>query len=363
MTGITKKGLLLIPDIGGYTEFINVVEIDHGAHIIADLLESVIKNTTMGLSLSEVEGDACFFYNLGPPPAFDVLMEQITKWFKAFHHQQNLIKGDNYCQCGACNYTGNMTLKVVAHHGEFGIHRIGGFTKLIGREVVLIHRLLKNSVGITDYFLLSKALYEASGASADGEFESFHVEEVYPVFGSVPLVCFDLSSIRQSLSGLPRQENIPALAREITEEVEIKCSLRDVSRLLMDQEKQMLWVDDIRSIEMDRTVPLRAGAHHVCVIGNQKLDVTLERIIDDNDEFQLTARIRPPKLMVKKLSRIFLARREGDHVKVEFTMAFSGQPVMGWIFEYMMRSRWRRNLKRSLDNLKNLLESGNHTAA
>ncbi|MEE8433489.1 MAG: DUF2652 domain-containing protein, partial [bacterium] len=276
--------------------------------------------------------------------------------------QQNLIKRDNYCTCGACNYVGNMTLKVVGHYGEFGIHRIGGFTKLIGREVVLIHRLLKNSIGIPEYFLLSKVLYEAAGPSADEGIESVGVEEAYPVFGSVSVVYFDLSSIRKSLPFSPRREKIPAFPREITEEVEIDCSLGEVARLLMDPEKQMLWIDDMRSIEMERTVPLRAGRHHVCVIGNQKLDQTLERIIDNNDEFQMITRIRPPKLMVKKMSRIFLARKEGDHVKVIFTMAYSGQPIMGLIFEFTMRSKFRRTLKRSLENLKTLLESGGRSA-
>lgn len=363
MTVITKNGVLLIPDIGGYTEFLNTVEIDHGAHIIVDLLEAVIKNTTMGLLLSEVEGDACFFYTLDQPPSFNVLLEQIGEWFKAFHQQQNLLRRDTYCTCGACNFIGSMTLKVVGHYGEFGIHRIGGFPRLIGREVVLIHRLLKNSIGISEYFLVSKDLFEAAGASADAEIESVWVEEVYPVFGPVPMVYFDLSSIRKSLSPSPDKEKIPAFPREVTEEVKIDCSLEEVARFLMDTGKQMLWIDDIRSVGLDRTLPLRAGRHHVCVIGNQKLNQTLEQIIDNDDEFQLVTRIRPPRLMLKEIFQIFQAKKQIGHVKVVFTMAYSGQPILGWIFDFMMCSKMRRIQKQSLKNLRNLLESGSHSAS
>ena len=353
----TETGLLLIPDISGYTEFLNTVEIDHGAHVVADLIEAVIDNNRMSLTLSEVEGDACFFYLPGQSPPFDTLMEQATEWFKAFHNRLNLIKRDVYCNCGACNFIGNLTLKVVGHYGEFILHKFMSSHQLIGREVVLAHRLLKNSISFKEYFLLSRKLFEATGAPPEREKESVEFEETYPVFGSVPVVCFDLSALRRSLPPPPPREELPKLDREITEEIEINCSLSHATPFLSDPQKQMSWIEGIRSVEMDLTAPLRSGTHHVCVIGNQKLDLTLEQIVVDKEGFTRVSRIRPPKLMLKKMVQKIQARQQGDFVKVVFTTAYSGQPITGWIFNLLQRSKLRRGLRLSLRNLKTLLES------
>src|SRR6476620_10306495 len=40
---MAEKALILIPDISGYTDFSSTTEIDHAAHIIAELLEVMIK--------------------------------------------------------------------------------------------------------------------------------------------------------------------------------------------------------------------------------------------------------------------------------------------------------------------------------
>ncbi|MGE5810421.1 MAG: DUF2652 domain-containing protein, partial [Ignavibacteria bacterium] len=53
-----KKGLLFIPDISGFTRFINQVEVEHSRLIIQELLEIIINSNSIGLQISEVEGDA-----------------------------------------------------------------------------------------------------------------------------------------------------------------------------------------------------------------------------------------------------------------------------------------------------------------
>ena len=56
-----NRGLLFIPDISGFTRFINETEIDHSRLIIQELLELLINNNTTGLEISEIEGDAILF--------------------------------------------------------------------------------------------------------------------------------------------------------------------------------------------------------------------------------------------------------------------------------------------------------------
>ena len=53
-----NKGLLFIPDISGFTRFVNETEIDHSRLIIQELLEILINANQIGLEVSEIEGDA-----------------------------------------------------------------------------------------------------------------------------------------------------------------------------------------------------------------------------------------------------------------------------------------------------------------
>jgi len=52
--------------------------------------------------------------------------------------------------------------------GEAAAAFIRGRTKLVGIDVILIHRLLKNSVPIPEYVLLSEELYTTDEASLPG---------------------------------------------------------------------------------------------------------------------------------------------------------------------------------------------------
>ena len=68
-----NKGLLFIPDISGFTRFINETEIEHSRLIIQELLELLINANEMGLEISEIEGDAILFYKNGELPDVSAL--------------------------------------------------------------------------------------------------------------------------------------------------------------------------------------------------------------------------------------------------------------------------------------------------
>ncbi|MGI8583184.1 MAG: DUF2652 domain-containing protein, partial [Chitinophagaceae bacterium] len=72
-----NKGLLFIPDISGFTKFVNETEIDHSRLIIQELLEILINANQIGLEVSEIEGDAILFYKFGESPNLEELYKQV----------------------------------------------------------------------------------------------------------------------------------------------------------------------------------------------------------------------------------------------------------------------------------------------
>lgn len=153
-----NKGLLFIPDISGFTRFINELEIEHSSLIIQELLEVLINSNNTGLEISEIEGDAILFYKFGESPALSAIYPQVEKMFRDFHRQIIMYDNRRYCQCAACSSAINLTLKIITHYGEFTGYNVKSFNKLIGRDVIIAHQLLKNDIEQHEYWLVTNNL-------------------------------------------------------------------------------------------------------------------------------------------------------------------------------------------------------------
>ena len=87
-----NKSLLFLPDISGFTEFVQSTEAKHSQHVIAELLELLVEANTENLQLAEVEGDALFFYKEGEIPSMEKLLAQVETMFTAFYSHLKLIE-------------------------------------------------------------------------------------------------------------------------------------------------------------------------------------------------------------------------------------------------------------------------------
>src|SRR5919112_729931 len=152
------QGLLFIPDISGFTRFVTETEIGHSRLIIQELLEILINANQTGLEISEIEGDAILFYKFGEPPALEELYKQVEKMFCAFHRYLIAYDHRRICQCKACTSAINLSLKVITHYGEFTGYNVKNFSKLIGRDVIVAHQLLKNDIEQHEYWLVTQDL-------------------------------------------------------------------------------------------------------------------------------------------------------------------------------------------------------------
>ena len=159
---MAERATILIPDISGFSRFVNETEIEHSRLIVQELLETLIDANSIGLEVSEIEGDAILFYRFGAAPDLRVLYEQVEQMFCAFH--RNIIAYDlrRYCQCKACVGAVDLTLKVITHYGEFTGYNVKAFSKLIGRDVIVAHDLLKNDIEHHEYWLVTQSLLGAT---------------------------------------------------------------------------------------------------------------------------------------------------------------------------------------------------------
>ena len=163
------RGLIFIPDISGFTHFVNSVELEHSRHIIQELLEVILDANQMELNVSEVEGDAILFYKLGELPDLDIAYKQVEKMFLSFHKHLEFYESRRTCHCNACISAIHLSLKIISHYGEFTEYRIKNFLKLIGKDIIVAHQLLKNDIPQHEYWLITNNL---SGGNPPKKFTS-----------------------------------------------------------------------------------------------------------------------------------------------------------------------------------------------
>ncbi|MGH8248279.1 MAG: DUF2652 domain-containing protein, partial [Gammaproteobacteria bacterium] len=137
----------------------------HAQDVVARLLEALI-DAAPDLTLLEIEGDAAFFY-AWPPKSGDaesarMLADQIVAMHRAFHTVRQRIQSLNVCACEGCRGARKLTVKFVAHLGEVVVQRVKHVSKLAGLDVILVHRMLKNTVPVPEYMLLSERLFRLS---------------------------------------------------------------------------------------------------------------------------------------------------------------------------------------------------------
>src|SRR6202035_5422974 len=129
-----------------YTSFLAGVELDHAQDIIADFMDTVVKGLRPPFRLAKFEGDAAFVYAVAEKGDGSLLQGTIESTYFKFRRRLRDVKQASTCECKACVAMGDLDFKFVVHHGEMVKQKMGGREELAGRDVILVHRLLKNTV-------------------------------------------------------------------------------------------------------------------------------------------------------------------------------------------------------------------------
>ena len=149
----THEGYLLIADITGYTRYLSESELEHAQETLTALLELLVENTRPPLVISRLAGDAVISYGLRSDFfQGQTFIEKIEDIYVMFRRAIERLVLNNTCRCNACANISLLDLKFFIHYGAFGIQRISNHSELVGSDINLVHRLLKNSVTETTGF-------------------------------------------------------------------------------------------------------------------------------------------------------------------------------------------------------------------
>jgi len=347
MNNESKHGFLVLADISGYTSYLAGTELDHARDVLTELLELIVQQFKPFLNIAKLEGDAVFAYVPKAKIVRDeTLLEMMESTYLAFRDRVEGIRRRTTCQCNACQAIPTLDLKFVTHFGEYILQNVSGITELVGSDVNLVHRLLKNHVsertGWNAYVLFT----EAGLAEMKVKLENLHESiENFEHFGNVITYSLDLHARYKELVDERRVFISPEEADTITTRT-IAAPPVVVWEWMNDPQKRKLWevYDDIRPVFPG--LRTGTGTRNHCAHGK---NIVVETIVDWRP-FEYYTLDYPIGTRSQHLEPV----PEGTRLNVYFKLKM---PLPGWLKKLFLAIVEKRlNINEQYNTLARLIE-------
>ncbi len=349
-----KKSFVFIPDISGFSNFVNSTEISHSEHIISELIELIINSNDLDLQVSEIEGDAVLFYFENGIPTFEKLISQVEKMYLAFH--AHLLQYEKYriCTCGACTTASKLDLKFVAHAGQLGFLNIQGRRKPHGNDVVIPHRLLKNNIDFSAYILLSENL--GIQYKLDNSWKKDKQE--YEGTGLINYYFQDLSYLNSKVPE-PVKFNPPdRINRPLKASISINVDMNSLIEYIANFSFRSKWQEGVDRLEYNKNEVNRIGTTHICVINNKEFQFETVATELSHNHRVIGERNRNPPFFKELLSYFILDQMDG-FVRLSLEIHYFQKNIFSRLMTPILKMILLRNLKHNLNALKKFAEGNN----
>lgn len=349
-----NKGLLFIPDISGFTRFVSETEIEHSRYIIQELLEILINANHIGLQISEIEGDAILFYKFGEPPALPELYRQVEDMFCAFH--RHLIAYDlrRYCQCEACNAAIHLSLKVITHYGEFAGYNVKNFSKLIGKDVIVAHQLLKNDIEQHEYWLVTQNLVKDQPPAVITQWMQWMTSNKQTETGVIPFHYTMLSQLKNELPPEPpAAPDLPGKTKMVSLSKEYKTDIITLFHASGDFSFRNRWQQGVKKVEEYTHLLPRVGMRCRCIMENGEII-----IYRSSSYYYHRERIEFGETDEKKNSTMYftLEKISDDTTRLTLDFYLPNDAIQQLLFKLTGKKKKEANMQRSLENLETLVK-------
>jgi hypothetical protein len=247
---------------------VNETEISHSRLIIQELLETLINTNQMGLQVSEIEGDAILFYKFGDSPDLAQVYQQVEKMFCEFHQHLIAYEHRRFCQCEACKSAIDLSLKVITHYGEFTGYNVKNFSKLIGKDIIVAHQLLKNDIEQHEYWLVTKNLLQDVPPGFK-QWMQWNLSTKQTENGEIPFHYTQLSPLKKELE----PELFPRLQLEHKTKMfsltgEYETGIIPLFHASGDFNYRSKWQEGVKAVEVENHFLPRVGTRCRCTLDN-----------------------------------------------------------------------------------------------
>lgn len=355
-----EKSLLFIPDISGFTEFVQSTEVEHSQHVIAELLEILIEANANEYQLAEVEGDALFFYKEEDIPSLESLLAKAEKMFTVFYSHLKLLEKNRICPCNACATAPSLNLKIIAHCGELQFMTIQSKRKPFGTEVIEAHRLMKNSIDSDNYILLSKGLSEAIhlGENYQSKLydfrrgqDAYDGQDVNYLFSNIESENLKLEAFSQGKK--LTFDHPPSLKFE----KEFPVSATQLLEYITNYSYRHYWAEGVDKLTYNEHEVTKLGTEHICVVNGKHLNfVTVTKEVEVGKLIYGELTTSPPP--VDELYQFYIISPTGENsCKLELEIYFKAKSILKkMMIVLFVKTLFRKAINKNLDSLHGFIE-------
>jgi hypothetical protein len=336
---MAEQAIILIPDISGFTDFTSTTEIDHSAHIIAELLELIVESNETEFTLAEIEGDAVLFYRKGEPLQREQLVDQCLSIFSNFHRRLMVIERDTVCQCGACQSAANLTLKFVAHFGHIKEIKVAQFVKATGVDMIIAHRLLKNDVDSDEYILMTEPCCDAVGHSDPNPILQWSKSrQNYHAIGKVD---YEFAILTDYKAQIPPPSAPPSFVVDKGDdnfEIVINAPIRAIYQTLINVDKRPEWLAGVDSINREMTSERISMRHNCVFMGMVLINTAMYRNFSE-DHALYSEQVEMPDIDLKIVVYYDLYPQDDGSTRLNFNVNWMGATLPAENKQGMMDSQ------------------------
>ena len=358
-----KKSLLFIPDISGFTNFVQTTEVEHSQHVIAELLEILIDANANEFQLAEVEGDALFFFKEEEIPSLEKLLAQVETMFTAFYGHLKLLEKNRVCPCHACASAPSLDLKIIAHCGELQFITVKGDRKPFGSQVIEVHRMMKNSIDSENYIMLSKELaedimlpenYQSKLFKFNMGKDTYDGKEINYLFSIIDQNKLKLKPFDQAKK---LQFDSPST---LFSEMEFPISAPQLLEYITNFRYRHLFVKGVDKFEYNENEINKVGTKHICVINGKDLDFITVTKEGKPGQLVYGEMTNSAPLIDELYSFYILTPIQNNSCKLELEIFWKTRsPIKRLIIGLFFNKAFKKNLQSTLDNLYQLVENEN----
>ena len=351
-----RPALLFIPDISGFTQFVNEVEISHSQHIIEELLEGLIESNQLGMKISEIEGDAILFYKDGKIPDGEQIAEQCKNMFIAFHHQLRKYDLSRICDCGACSTANKLTLKIIAHQGNISFSKVKDHEKLFGSDVILVHRLLKNDIPEHEYMLVTENILLSDIASRK-EYNWIQLNKGSSTYdmGEVKYNYSSFKGLYNSISE-PQTNGVKEFrtSKPLIFEEEIEAPMEIIYQALINLPERMKYMQGIKEVvvhDEHHNKMNKIGTRHECIREDSTSDVITSSVEFGKERIQFSETAAGHKMTCD-----YTLESKGEITKVRMSLYMLLGFPQKLMFNLFMKNKVAANIRGTISGLKKYCE-------
>ena len=316
-----EAACLILADISGYTSYLAGVELDHAQDILADLTDVVVRALRPAFRLAKLEGDAAFMYVVTDAVDGSALQDTVEHCYIAFRRRLRDIGQASQCDCNACTLIPRLDLKFVVHHGLIARQRMAGREELVGRDVIVVHRLLKNevqkSLSLGAYALYTDTCVQAMGLVDPAAAGLSKYAETYDFVGDITVWVRDLEAVWQDA-----ENNAAVIVGEgesaFSTSFDLPAPPAVTWEWITSPARRLQWQIGVAAVDEEVTGGRRGvGTTNHCVHGR---DAIVEEVLAWRPPEVLTTRFQMPIPGIPKFTRSEIFKGSADGTRTNFTV-------------------------------------------